>query len=105
MATSSTRRQNALIEIEQLRLERHKDILTCVVSLITIIAIIVCKVMLVSSGVISSENMMADAVVMFASIGLAILSGSSSIRFTKAGRRIAYLRQSAGLNDKNEERR
>lgn len=101
MSKRRQRQQEALIEIESLRASRRKDVITCVCALITIVLVVAAKTYLTATGAIQAESMIANAIVMFASIGLAVLGGTSSINFTKTGHRIAYLRQSAGLTEED----
>lgn len=98
MSKKAARRSEALLEIAQLRAKRRKDVATCVVALIVILGIVGAKTLLTAQGIISADNMAANAIVMFSAIGLAILGGSSSINFTKSGHRITYLRQRNGIS-------
>lgn len=99
MSKRQQRQREALLEIENLSGSRRKDIITCALALLTIILAVAAKTYLTAIGAIEAENMVVNAVIMFSAIGLAILGGTSSINFTKAGQRITYLKHYAGLSD------
>lgn len=101
MSKKAARREEALVEITHLRASRRKNVLTCAAALVVILAVIAGKAYLTAIGAIAPESMVANAIVMFSSIGLAVLGGSASISFTKSGHRIAYLRQKANLSNED----
>ena len=101
MSKKAARREEALVEIAHLKASRRKSVLTCAAALVVILAVIAGKAYLTAIGLIEPDSMVANAVVMFSSIGLAVLGGSASINFTRSGHRIAYLRQRANLSNED----
>lgn len=93
-------REDVLFEIMLLESKRRKDVAICVALLIAIIIIVTAEILLTASGAIPADHMIVNAIVAFSSIGLAVLGGSSGINFMKSGRRIAYLSQTNGLDEK-----
>ncbi|WP_165055262.1 MULTISPECIES: hypothetical protein [unclassified Adlercreutzia] len=98
MSKKRQRREEALAEIAQLRDSRRANILICVCAFAMAVIVIAASIFALSRA---SENMIVRALVMFASIGLAIQGGSASMKFTKSGNRIKYLKQSLGITDED----
>ncbi|CAK7003361.1 MAG: hypothetical protein PEGG_00102 [Paraeggerthella hongkongensis] len=101
MARYSKRQQKAYEEILRLQANRRKDIIKCSASLAAILVLVWGKLALELNGIIEAGNLVAGAVMMVSSVGLAIFAGSASIDFTKSGQYINSIYARTGLSKKD----
>ncbi len=70
----------------------------CAAAFTIIIVLVTGKVMLEMNGTIASGNIAVGAVMMFATIGLAILGGTASLDFTRSGNEIRDICSRTGIS-------
>ncbi|MEG0990638.1 MAG: hypothetical protein RSN88_07235 [Gordonibacter sp.] len=93
----SGRKTRAHEDIQRLKASRRKDIIKCAAALAAIVVLLGGKLLLEMNGIIQAGNLVAGAVQMFGTIGLAIVGGTSSMDFVKCGHDIADIRARTGI--------
>ena len=99
MSKRRQKRSDAYFEIVELKGKRRADIIKMAACLAIIIVVVTGRYALSATGLIDPTSMIPMAIVMFATIALAIWCGTSSMNFTKSGQRIRYLKQQMGISD------
>ena len=99
MSNKSTRRAKQIQEIQRLKHRRRIDILKCVIALGAVLLLVGGKQMLAALGIDVYGSMAFGGFEMIATIALAILGGTASIDYTKAGIQIGDIKRIGGITD------
>lgn len=95
----SKRKTRCLDEITRLKGRRRVAVIKCAAALAGVIVLVAGKQLLAAQGVIDPNGIAAGGATMLCAFGLAIVGGTSSIDFTKSGKKIAEIRRSCIVTD------